>query len=54
MKKSLYFTIIQEKTWNRNKIVIDDIFAYAVATQISKENDDGDWDTKLRSINECR
>ena len=25
-----------------------------LATQISKENDDDDWDTEPRSINECR
>ena len=37
---------------NRNEIIIDDAFAYAIATQISKENDDDNWDTKPRFINE--
>ena len=39
---------------NKNDIIIDDAFAYAVAIQISKENDDDDWETEPRSINECR
>ena len=52
MKRSLYFTIIQERE-NKNEIIIDDGFAYAVATQISKENDDDDRDTEPRTINEC-
>ena len=44
-----------KERWNRNEIVIDDAFAYAVAIQISKENgDDDDWDIEPRSINECR
>ena len=52
MKRSLCFTIIQER-WNRNEIIINDAFAYAVATKISKENDD-DWDIEPCTINECR
>ena len=39
--------------WERKKLVIDDIFTYAVATEISKGNDEND-DTEPRSINECR
>ena len=34
--------------WERKKLVIDDIFSYAVATEISKGNDD----TEPHSINE--
>ena len=50
---SILYNYSRER-WNRNEIIIDDAFAYAVATQISKENDDDDWDTEPRSINECR
>ena len=50
---SILYNYSRER-WNRNEIIIDDAFAYAVATQISKENDDYYWDTELRSINECR
>eukprot|EP00268_Persea_americana_P062664 TRINITY_DN8051_c1_g3_i5.p2 TRINITY_DN8051_c1_g3~~TRINITY_DN8051_c1_g3_i5.p2 ORF type:complete len:110 (+),score=12.12 TRINITY_DN8051_c1_g3_i5:1356-1685(+) len=49
---SILYNYSRER-WNRNEIIIDDAFAYAVATQISKENDDDDWDTEPRSINEC-
>ena len=47
----LYNYLIEKR--NRNEIVIDDVFTNAVATQISKENNDDDWDTKPRTINEC-
>ena len=35
--------------WERKKLVIDDIFSYVVATEISKGNDEID-DTESRSI----
>ena len=44
------FHIFSEEMWERKKLIIDDIFTYAVATEISKGNDD----TEPRSINECR
>ena len=50
---SILYNYLKER-WNRNEIIIDDVFTYAVPTQILKENDDNDWDTKPRSINECR
>ena len=50
---SILYNYSRER-WNRNEIIIHDAFAYAVATQISKENDDDDdWDIETRSINEC-
>ena len=39
--------------WEINKFVIDDIFTYVVATEISKGNDEND-EIEPRSINECR
>ena len=35
--------------WERKKLVIDDIFTYAIAIEISKGNDENDY-TKSRSI----
>ena len=52
MKRSIYFTIVQERQ-NRNQIIVDDEFTYTVATQISKKNNDDDWDTEPHTINEC-
>ena len=49
---SMLYNYSRER-WIRNKIFIDDAFAYAIATKISKENDDDNWDTKPRTINEC-
>ena len=41
--------------WDRKETVIDDAFACAIATQISKKNDDDDdWDKEPCTINECR
>ena len=37
--------------WDRKETVIDDVFSYAVATQISKGSDN---DTEPRTLNECR
>ena len=50
---SILYNYSRER-WNRNEIIIHDAFVFAVATQISKENDDDDdWDMETRSINEC-
>ena len=38
---SILYNYSRER-WNRNEIIIDDAFVYAVTTQISKENDDDD------------
>ena len=38
--------------WDRKAFVIDDIFSYAVAVEISKDNDDDEHEP--RSVNECR
>ena len=43
-----YVTI--RKRWNRNEIVIDQIFAYAVATNLIKESED----LEPKSVQECR
>ena len=49
----LIFHIYSGEMWERKKLVIDDIFSYAVAIEISKGNDETD-DTEPRTINECR
>jgi len=38
------------KRWNRNNIVIDNIFAYNVAVEIMQQ----DEDLEPKSVNECR
>ena len=36
--------------WNRNEIIVDDIFAYLVAQNVANENED----LKPMSMEECR
>ena len=44
-------SIYSRERWNSKDMIIDDIFTYCVATQISEGNDD---DIKPHSINECQ
>ena len=48
---SILYTYLRE-IWDRKKTVIDDIFAFAVATKVSKGNDDNDQEP--RTLNECQ
>ena len=38
------------KLWNRNNIVVDNIFSYNIAVEIMQQ----DEDLEPRSVNECR
>ena len=38
--------------WDRKETVIDDVIVFAVATEVSKGNDDNDKEP--RTLNECR
>ena len=49
---SILYTYSREM-WDRIETVIDDIFAFAVASEISKGNDDNDNDKEPRTLNEC-
>ena len=46
---SILYNYSRER-WNINETVIDDAFAYVIAIQISKENDNDDWHTEPCSI----
>lgn len=46
---SLHY-VTSGQRWNRNEIVVDNIFAYAVALEITKEN----TDHERKSVDECQ
>ena len=45
---TVHYTVLDE-VWNRNEMIVDDTFAYLVATDIMLSDD-----IEPRSVNECR
>ncbi|KAM2228185.1 hypothetical protein ACFXTI_014911 [Malus domestica] len=45
---SVHYTVL-DAVWNRNEMIVDDVFSYSVATDIMLSDD-----IELRSVDECR